>query len=482
MSTPRQWDVAKLRLLHELIARLNSGACLQDTLQAVVDGVVDVAGFEVAVVNHVQSEGVLKCIAVAGNDAARAQMLGVRQPLSDFEAEFAAAERWGTLCFVPHDRKPANVTSEGWIPDFHPGEEPDAWHPDDALFAPLQSPGGELIGVLSVDLPQDRRRPGWFQQETLQLLAAQAGIAIHRAQLMDKVSESEQAFRLAFENAGIPMAVLSLSSDKGSRYLRVNQAFCDLVGYTQQELQTVTTLDITHPDDRGTDLANMRTALTTGQRVFEVEKRYQHSGGGSVWVAVTTSIIEDAAGNAASAISQVQDISQRRALIEQLVRDAGQDGLTGLANRRALYQRLHATASEVDGMAQSYVLFCDLDGFKAVNDHGGHGFGDRVLMTVAQRLRDAVDPTDMVARLGGDEFVVVARTSDVDLLADQLGSAVRSASVVDGFAVNLTMSVGIAIIGEHSDPTAAIHTADRAMYEVKKSGGNGYRLVTMQEV
>lgn len=481
MSTPGPWDVAKLRQLHELIGRLSSAASLQDTLQTVVDGVVQVAGFEVAVVNHLQPNGMLQCIAVAGSDAARAELLGLQQPLANFEAEFAAAERWGSLCFVPHDRKPANVTSQGWIPDFHPSAEPDAWHPDDALFAPLQSPVGELIGVLSVDLPRDRRRPGWFQRETLQLLAAQAGIAVHRAQLMDQVSESEQAFRLAFDHAGIPMAVLSLSTDETGRYLRVNTAFCDLVGYTQQELRTVSTGDITHPDDRSVDLANMRKAMTTAQRVFEVEKRYQHSGGGSVWVAVTTSIIEDATGNPAFAISQVQDISQRRALMEQLVRDARQDGLTGLANRRALYQRLHATTFELGESVRAYVLFCDLDGFKTVNDQGGHEFGDSVLVDVAQRLCDAVGPADMVARLGGDEFVVVAHTADVGRVADQLRSAVQRASVVDGVEVHLTMSVGISVIDEHNDPTSAIHTADRAMYEVKKTGGNGYRLATMQE-
>nr|MBA2444307.1 PAS domain S-box protein [Nocardioidaceae bacterium] len=306
MTPPVLWDISKLRQLQELVGRLNAGGSLAETLQGVVDGVVEVAGFEVASINHLQSDGMWQCIAVAGSDAARTQLLGVRQPRAVFDAEFAASERWGSLRFVPHERMPADV-SPGWIPDLNLSDDPDAWHPHDALFAPLHSPGGDLIGVLSVDLPHDRRRPGPFQREILQMYAAHAGIAIYRAQLMDQLIENEQAFRLAFENAGIGMAVLSLKANESSRYLRANTAFCHLVGFTEKELKTMSTADLTHPDDRDTDLVNIDKAVTTDQRVFEVEKRFQHAGGGSVWVAVTTSVIEDANGHPVSAISQVQD-------------------------------------------------------------------------------------------------------------------------------------------------------------------------------
>jgi len=475
MSTQILWDIDELRQFQELVGQLNAGGNLQGILQQVVDGVVEIAGFEVAAVNHLQADGMLECIAVAGNDAARAQLLGDRQPQCAFEAEFAVAERWGSLCFVPHDRMPTEAL-HSWIPDLVPADDPDAWHPNDALFAPLHSQGGDLIGVLSVDLPFDRRRPGPFQREILQMYATQAGIAIYRAQLTDHLIESEQAFRLTFENAGIGMAVLSLEPGESSRYLRANPAFCELVGYTEEKLKTLSTADITHPDDRDTDVANIHKSMTTTQRVFEVEKRYQHADGGLVWVAVTTSILEDANGRPVSAISQVQDIGRRRALQDALTRDALHDSLTGLPNRRALYEHLHHSQSHIEGIGQTYVLFCDLDGFKSVNDRLGHAVGDCALTALGQRLCDAVGPADVVARLGGDEFVVVALTTDAAALADNLTKSVATPFIVNGTSVSLTLSIGIAAVAQDTDPAQAIHSADWAMYEVKRSGGNDYLL------
>ncbi|MBA2445853.1 MAG: diguanylate cyclase [Nocardioidaceae bacterium] len=306
------------------------------------------------------------------------------------------------------------------------------------------------------------------------MYAAHAGIAIYRAQLMDQLIENEQAFRLEFENAGIGMAVLSLKANESSRYLRANTAFCHLVGYTEKELKTMSTADLTHPDDRDTDLVNIEKAVTTDQRVFEVEKRYQHADGGSVWVCVTTSVIEDANGHPVSAISQVQDIGQRRALLKTLARDALHDSLTGLANRRALYQHLHQIQASGEGGAQTCVLFCDLDGFKSVNDRFGHYFGDRALTAVAHRLGGAVGDEGVVARLGGDEFVVVAPLAKIEAFARRLTETVAEPFIVNGTSVALTVSIGIAALGALTEPAQAIHRADWAMYEVKRLGGNGY--------
>jgi len=474
MSGAEVWDLHKLRQLQELVGRLSADGSLQQTLQRVVDGVVEMANFEVAAVNHRQSDGMMQCIAVAGNDAARAHLLGVRTPRAVFEAEFAVAECWDKLRFVPYNRMLTDV-SPGWIPELEPTDDPQAWDPRDALFAPLNSPDGDLIGVLAVDLPKDRRRPGPFQRELLQMYAAHAGIAIYRAQLTDQLAESEQSFRLAFENAGIGMAVLSLTSDESSRYLRANQAFCNLVGYSEEQLKTMTTADITHPEDRGADLVNVHKAVTQEQRVFEVEKRYLHADGGSVWVAVTTSVIEDGKGRPVSAISQVQDIRERRALHEALSRDALNDSLTGLANRRALYNRLH-TASDVEAAGRTHVLFCDLDSFKLVNDRYGHHFGDCALIAVAERLSDIIGPAGLVARLGGDEFVMLVPGADVEALAAQLIKSIAEPLPVNGREVNLTASVGIAEVVPHRTPSQAIHRADGAMYEAKRAGGNGYRI------
>src|SRR5688500_2252934 len=138
---------------------MGAGRSLAETLQAVVDGVVDGLGFGIAVLNLRQPDGKFEVIAVAGSPDAREALLGTISAADIFDAEFAIADSWGALRCVPHERLPEGEVV-GWVPEIPVSSDPDAWHPLDALFAPLKSPNGELVGMLSVDLPEDQRRPG----------------------------------------------------------------------------------------------------------------------------------------------------------------------------------------------------------------------------------------------------------------------------------------------------------------------------------
>ena len=227
-----------LRRLYELIGRINGGRSVSAVLQSVVDGVVEGLGFGVAVVNLVHADGSFEVVAVAGSDDARAVLLGSCSPRGAFDAEFAVAEHWGGLRFVPHDRIPEEAIT-GWIPPADADlavDDPDAWHPWDALFAPLTAPSGELVGMLSVDLPHDGRRPGLLQRELLEMFATQAGIAVDNARLSERLRASEASFRLAFDGAATAMTMTSLDPRDAGRFLRVNDAMCALTGYTASEL------------------------------------------------------------------------------------------------------------------------------------------------------------------------------------------------------------------------------------------------------
>jgi len=180
-------EVATLRRLHELMCRVNAGDDLASVLQTVVNGVADVTGFAVAAVSYLHPDRHFEVVAVAGDDACRDQLLGARTSLDELAGEFDIADDWGLLKFIPHERlqgKPA-----GWIPDVLPLDVPDAWHPEDALLAPLSSPTGEMVGLLSVDLPRDGRRPGRFAREALEMYAVQAGIAISNAKQRERLRE-----------------------------------------------------------------------------------------------------------------------------------------------------------------------------------------------------------------------------------------------------------------------------------------------------
>jgi diguanylate cyclase (GGDEF)-like protein/PAS domain S-box-containing protein len=466
----RSVDFSAMRRLQDLIGKVNGCRSLMETLQAVVDGAVDAVGFGVAAVNFVHADQTFEVLAVAGDSSARAELLGRREPADAYDKEFALAEPWGSLLFVPHERLPGGQ-GVGWVPDMELLDAPDAWHPQDALFAPLRSPAGELVGMLSVDLPQDRRRPGVVQREMLEMFAAQAGIAIDNARLSERLRASEEAFRLAFQSAGIGMAVISVSEPDAGRYLQVNPALCRIVGRSEEELLRLRFLDVTHPEDRDRDLLAMKAADAGGPRVYQVEKRYLRPDGSTVWVAVTSSVVPDPDGGVHRAIVHIEDIGERRAAREDLAHRAGHDDLTGLPNRHTVRDQLVEAIGSVEGGGQpGALLFCDIDRFKHVNDSHGHAAGDRVLIVVAQRLAGTIRRGDTVARLSGDEFVVLTERitpAKAQQLAARLRRAVAAPIVVDQVLVRLTMSIGIAHLDEHRDPDAVMRQADARMYEDK---------------
>jgi diguanylate cyclase (GGDEF)-like protein len=160
----------------------------------------------------------------------------------------------------------------------------------------------------------------------------------------------------------------------------------------------------------------------------------------------------------------------RSEMEERLRRQAHQDPLTGLANRRLFRERL---AAALDGPAPPAVavLFADLDGFKVVNDTYGHASGDRVLVEVAGRVRDLLPelPGGLAARLGGDEFALLvpaASRAEADRVAARL-MAVLARPYAGGNGLPITASVGVAFTATGGDPGELLRAADHAMYETK---------------
>jgi diguanylate cyclase (GGDEF)-like protein/PAS domain S-box-containing protein len=470
-----------IRRLYDLTARLNRQQGLAETLQAVVDGVVAGCGFGVAVVNILKDDGVFETVAVAGPDEVRDMLLGRRNPPSMFADEFAVAEEWGALRFVPYDRiDPDNVV--GWVPDTEVSDDPESWHPLNALYAPLEGPTGELVGMLSVDLPEGGRRPGPMQRELLEMFAAQAGTAVNNARLTEqlrrehgRLKASETLFRLAFDNAGTPMAVLSVQEHDLGRYLRVNDALATMLGYPLDRLLELCIEDVTAPEEREGDLEVMERVVAGESRIERAQKRFVRADGGEVWAAVTSSVVYDHSGDPLYMISQYVDITAARQDAERLRRAARTDSLTGLGNRLALEDRL--AAGLVEG--QTAVLFCDLDGFKDVNDSLGHMVGDATLCAIAQRIASCVREDDLVVRLGGDEFVIVADglgITTLEELAGRIRSSIAGPVLVDGQRVKITVSIGVVVADAGEEPQAVVRRADALMYEVKRAGKDGFRV------
>ena len=169
----------------------------------------------------------------------------------------------------------------------------------------------------------------------------------------------------------------------------------------------------------------------------------------------------------------MSNIERARAGLEAASRN---DSLTGLLNRRGLYERSQPLFDGLGGNGAPHaILFADLDGFKAVNDHHGHDVGDRVLQRVAQAIAGCIRVHDLAARFGGDEFVVImpqTTLAQATIVAKRLQGLIADLLVVGDASVSLTIGVGEAPAhGRNLDEV--LRQVDLAMYQGKQSAGKG---------
>ncbi len=182
-------------------------------------------------------------------------------------------------------------------------------------------------------------------------------------------------------------------------------------------------------------------------------------------------------------VGMILDISAQKSLEEELLRLAGSDFLTGLANRRDFFaQTERAMAAARRTGAALALAMLDVDHFKSVNDGYGHDAGDTVLKVLADTLRQGVRASDLVGRIGGEEFAVLCPGSDLAggaELAERLRRAVEALEIVAGGGrLRVTVSFGVAELRPSSDtsPSCFLSRADHALYGAKRDGRNRVRL------
>ncbi|MEU1260715.1 diguanylate cyclase CdgB [Streptomyces cellulosae] len=344
---------------------------------------------------------------------------------------------------------------------------------------------------------------------------------------------SEESFRQAFEYAPSGMAIAEMGGDQHGRILRTNDALCRLLGRPASAMRRYSFSDLVHPEDIGTLL---RTSAEGGRAELRLARR----DGTYVWVSLRNSVVADAADGPRFLLTHVEDIEERKRRELQLAHRASHDSLTGLPNSAELRSRLSArlcsqqpqalpaavdsmepyesfdshdaafgpptfdrghdfdfppgsdaydgfdhhvhtvapAADADDGTKGLAVLFCDLDGFKSINDRFGHNAGDAVLIEVARRLSNGVRDGDTVARLGGDEFVILADglgRADAQDLAVRLRNEIIQPIRAEGRAVRVGASFGIG--WAHCGMTAdeVLKSADERMYVEKRSRPKQHR-------
>jgi len=168
---------------------------------------------------------------------------------------------------------------------------------------------------------------------------------------------------------------------------------------------------------------------------------------------------------------------------EKLLQAALHDPLTQLPNRMLLQDRIEQAIEKAQRRQFSFaVMFCDLDGFKAINDAYGHQLGDKLLIQMSERVSALLRSQDTFARLGGDEFVIVFQVDDPEdaaVVAERIIACVAEPFLIDALELQVTASLGIALYpADATEERALMAHADAAMYHTKDSGRNGYTFFT----
>jgi diguanylate cyclase (GGDEF)-like protein/PAS domain S-box-containing protein len=285
-------------------------------------------------------------------------------------------------------------------------------------------------------------------------------------------AEGERRMRLTFSSSPVGMALEGLDG----RFLEVNPALCQMLDRPAEWLLDRHVHDVLEPEDRGADLVARDQVASGLLESHAAERRLLRADGSRAWTLHAMGLLTDERGAAQRFVSHYVDVSEARGARERMQHLATHDGLTGLLNRDGFWTAAAPIVGHPGragtGLA---VLFIDVDDFKAVNDSLGHAVGDQVLAEIGRRIGASLRADDLVARFGGDEFIAlltaVRAAEDAEGVADQLHRCVHRPIAVGDRAVEVTLSIGLALVRPDDLSDAAVNRADLSMYRAKAAGG-----------
>jgi len=284
---------------------------------------------------------------------------------------------------------------------------------------------------------------------------------------------------------------------RSAKVLKCNQSLADNLGYTKEEIVGQEIFNLYHPDCMEDVYKAFHQFVTKGE-VHNAQLMLKRKDGSKIDVVLNVTAVRDDEGNILYSRSTWTDITQlknyetklakqNRELIEakhDLQHQAHHDTLTQLPNRALFLDRLNQAIKHAKRhQKQIAILFMDLDHFKEINDTLGHDAGDKLLISVAQKLESAIRKSDTVARLGGDEFTLILEdiedSNDIVTITQKILHLMAQPIVIGGDEFYTSFSIGIALYpddGENAE--TLLKNADAAMYRVKEEGRNNYQFYT----
>jgi diguanylate cyclase (GGDEF)-like protein len=518
--------LARLRGLLDVSRVVRDEEALPDMLRAIAGTIAESLGYKVVVINLYRpawDEFEVTTVHDYDHKAVEA-LMGTRGGWSE----------WKPLLDERFQRKGAYFVRAGdydWendmkavTPDIPISDDPNAWHPEDALFVPLSHADGHLLGIVSVDEPVSGMRPGDAELEVLVALAEHVALALQSGQEAARASRYRgslerllQVSSRLTETLSID-AVLQSVAEGISDALGFEKVSIDLpdpetgvlvprcvVGWTPAEISenAPLTIDLLRPllDDRyeieGCYLLTTPQAMERLPARHHVYESVNNGRGPNAWQHHWLIVpLTDRQGEVIGVIwadDPIDRLLPGRDLLQALRVFANQataaldsathfeemrfladhDPLTRLLNRRAFSRRLSIETARSGRYHRPFALVtCDLDGFKTLNDRHGHLAGDAALERMGALLRDALRTTDAAFRIGGDEFAMLLPETDeaeVRAVIDRVATGLNDQA--DPLFENLGASFGVAVYPrDGGEPESLFRAADDAMYTAKRSG------------
>jgi diguanylate cyclase (GGDEF)-like protein len=521
-----QSTVTHLRGLLEVTTLVRGADDLDAVLAAIAKTISECLGFGTVAVNlYRPAWDDFEVTNVHGNPGAREALLGDARDLSSWQPLLDDRFLRRGAYVIPHEHFDWAADVATFVPDIEPTDDPDAWHPEDALMVPMRHSAGHLLGILSVDEPSSGRRPTDEELDVLVAVAQHAALAVEGAQAVADAARH----RAALEQLLHVSSRVSETLDADEIFQSVCESVRDALGFQHVAIELVDTatgrleaqaaVGWTLGDETLSAPVTLADVGPLFDPEFEVEGcfllpgeearrrcsadvfvyRSRLNGRGPWawnrhWLVVplvsradgaTIGVIwadepEDRllpprerlqalrlfANQAATAVALVEHVQELRFL-------ADHDPLTRLLNRRVFMERLDSEAARAGRSGRPFgLVLCDLDRFKLLNDSKGHLAGDEALRTLGGILVEALRRSDEAFRIGGDEFALLLPDADPDavrFVVERVAAAMDRAP--EGVLTGVRASFGAAAYpADAGHPEALVQAADAALYAAKRAG------------